>query len=155
LLTARAKQGQVERIEGDLPKESLDEVSFMSHNHLMRAVNIKEAKARLNELIDAATAGEQVVLMRGSKHVAAIVPITADDLELATPLTDAMAGRLWQRLSEERSGGKTRIFPDAAAAVGQLAADSPAAMAMETRPRYGAARARAAKKAPSSKKTDR
>ena len=38
----------------------------------MRAVTIREAKARLNELVEAAAQGEQVVLMRGAKHVAAL-----------------------------------------------------------------------------------
>ncbi len=68
----------------------------------MRAVTIKDAKAHLNELIDAATSGEEVVLMRGSKHVAAIVPITAAQLELASDLGDAQAERFWARLAEER-----------------------------------------------------
>jgi prevent-host-death family protein len=67
----------------------------------MRAVTIKEAKAHLNELVDAAVAGQQVVLMRGSKHVAAIVPVTAEELELPTRLTDEQASRLWRSLAEQ------------------------------------------------------
>lgn len=65
----------------------------------MQAVTIREAKARLNALVEAASRGEQVVLMRGSKHVAAIVPISADDLEIAARLTDAQAERLWAELA--------------------------------------------------------
>ncbi len=76
----------------------------------MRAVTMKEAKARLNQLVEAATRGEQVVLMRGSKHVAAIVPISVDELELAARLTDAQAERLWKRLAEERVSGRTLVF---------------------------------------------
>ena len=34
----------------------------------MRAVTIREAKARLNALVEAAEKGEQVILMRGSKQ---------------------------------------------------------------------------------------
>ncbi|MBI3180880.1 MAG: type II toxin-antitoxin system prevent-host-death family antitoxin [Myxococcales bacterium] len=84
-------------------------------------MTIKEAKAHLNELVDAATRGEQVVLMRGSKHVAALVPITADELELTTHLTDAQAQRLLARLAEERKGGTSRVFDSAEQAVRFLA----------------------------------
>ena len=59
----------------------------------MRAMTIKDAKAHLNELVDAAVSGEQVVLMRGSKHVAAIVPLTTKDIEIAPRLTDDQTER--------------------------------------------------------------
>jgi prevent-host-death family protein len=86
----------------------------------MRAVTIKEAKAHLNELIDAAAAGEQVVLLRGSRHVAAIIPITQEQLELVAELTDAQAGRFWARLDAERKRGALRTFRSAEAAVAHL-----------------------------------
>src|SRR5262245_57211862 len=76
----------------------------------MRAVTIKEAKARLNEPVDAACKGEQVVLLRGSEHVAAIVPITADDLELNLSITDAQAEKLWRKFENERRSGKVKTF---------------------------------------------
>ena len=81
----------------------------------MRAVNMKEAKAHLNELVDAATRGEEVVLMRGSTHVAAIVPISAEDLEFAVRLGDDQAARFWRALREQRVG--VAIVQDAEAAV--------------------------------------
>jgi antitoxin (DNA-binding transcriptional repressor) of toxin-antitoxin stability system len=65
----------------------------------MQAVTIREAKARLNALVEAASRGEQVVLMRGSKHVAAIVAISADDLEISARLSDVQAERLWAELA--------------------------------------------------------
>ncbi|HEX9189905.1 MAG TPA: hypothetical protein VGB87_22705 [Vicinamibacteria bacterium] len=65
----------------------------------MQAVTIREAKARLNALIEAAERGEQVVLMRGARHVALIVPLTEADLEVSPRLTDAQAGRLWAELA--------------------------------------------------------
>jgi prevent-host-death family protein len=40
-------------------------------------VNIAEAKARLSALIEAALAGEEVVLARSGRPVARIVPLTA------------------------------------------------------------------------------
>jgi antitoxin (DNA-binding transcriptional repressor) of toxin-antitoxin stability system len=70
-------------------------------------MTIKEAKARLNELVEAAMGGEDIVLMRGSKHVAAIVPLTEEDLYIASRLNDEQAARLWRALAAERAAGKT------------------------------------------------
>ena len=86
----------------------------------MRAVTIREAKARLNELIEAAARGEQVVLMRGSKHVAAIVPVSVEELELPPRLTDGQAERLWRQLAHERDDGSMLTFSGASAAVAHL-----------------------------------
>ena len=82
----------------------------------MRSVTIKQAKAHLNELIDAAERGEQVVLLRGSKHVATIVPITDADLDVRTELGDAQAARLWHEVrAAEKSGAILRFAsPEAA-----------------------------------------
>lgn len=87
----------------------------------MRAVTIKEARASLNRLIDAAIKGEQVVLLRRSKHVATIVPITSEDLELPARITDAQAERFWRRLAEEREADSISSFSSPEAAVDQLA----------------------------------
>ena len=76
----------------------------------MRIVTIKEAKARLNELVEAATAGEDVVIMRGTKHVAAIVPISADDLEISSRLGDGQAQRIWDLVSSGREEGTSKVF---------------------------------------------
>jgi antitoxin (DNA-binding transcriptional repressor) of toxin-antitoxin stability system len=86
----------------------------------MRAVTIKEAKAHLNELIEAAIAGETVVLMRGATHVAAIVPITEDDLELSPRLTDDQAARLWKSLAAEQAASGVATFDSPAQAVEHL-----------------------------------
>ena len=73
-------------------------------------MTIREAKARLNALVEAAERGEQVVLMRGSTLVAAIVPLSAADLELPPRLTDPQAERLWRRLHEERRDGSSILL---------------------------------------------
>jgi prevent-host-death family protein len=86
----------------------------------MRAVTIREAKARLNELVEAATQGEQVVIMRRSKHVAAIVPLSADELELPPRLADAQAERLWRSLAAERAERRTVVFRNPTAAIAHL-----------------------------------
>jgi prevent-host-death family protein len=86
----------------------------------MQAVTIREAKTRLNELINAAARGEQVVLMRRSQHVATIVPISARDLELSTIISDVQADRLWQSISEERKQKASATFRSADRAVRSL-----------------------------------
>jgi antitoxin (DNA-binding transcriptional repressor) of toxin-antitoxin stability system len=87
----------------------------------MQAVTIREAKARLNALVEAAVGGEQVVLMRGSKHVALIVPLTEADLEVSPRLTDAQAGRLWAELAAGLRDGSSVVMDGPAQAVGYLA----------------------------------
>lgn len=86
----------------------------------MRAVTIREAKARLNELVEAATRGEQVVLMRGSKHVAALVPVSTEELELPPRLSDPQAERLWRRLAGELRDGSSLAFETPEMAVAYL-----------------------------------
>jgi prevent-host-death family protein len=95
----------------------------------MHTVTIREAKARLNALVDAAERGEQVVLMRGSRLVAAIVPVSADDLELAPRLTDPQAERLWKQIEGERASGASVVFDGPEKAVAYLASSAPRAAA--------------------------
>jgi prevent-host-death family protein len=87
----------------------------------MQTVTIREAKARLNALVDAAERGEQVVLMRGSRLVAAIVPVSAADFELAPRLTDPQAERLWKQIEGERASGASVVFEAPEKAVAYLA----------------------------------
>jgi antitoxin (DNA-binding transcriptional repressor) of toxin-antitoxin stability system len=67
----------------------------------MICATMKDAKAKLNRLVQSAENGESVVLMRGSRHVAAIVPISEEDLELNLSLSDEQASRFWQSIDEE------------------------------------------------------
>jgi len=59
---------------------------------------MKGAKAKLNHLVRLAESGESVVLMRGSRHVAAIIPISDSDLELISSISDEKAARFWQSI---------------------------------------------------------
>ena len=86
----------------------------------MQAVTIREAKARLNALVEAAERGEQVVLMRGSKLVAAIVAVSADDVELGPRLSDPQAERLWRQLEAERRNGSSVVLEGPERAVAYL-----------------------------------
>lgn len=91
----------------------------------MHAVTIREAKARLNALVEAAEKGEQVVLMRGSKLVAAIVPVAAEDFELSPRLSDPQAERFWRRLESERREGASLVMEGAEEAVAALSGPPP------------------------------
>jgi len=71
----------------------------------MICATLKEAKATLNKLVEQATAGEDVVLMRGSRHVAVIMPISDEDIELSARLSDVQAARLWERIDVEIAKG--------------------------------------------------
>jgi len=104
----------------DSLESPLTESPYRVSLNAMRAVTIKVAKAKLNELVDAATSGEQVILMRGSTHVAAIVPISADDLELAPRLTDEQAARFWRMLGDEERKPGTIEVDSAIEAVARL-----------------------------------
>ena len=63
---------------------------------------MKGAKAKLNRLVQLAEEGESVVLMRGARHVAAIIPISDSDLELNLSISDEKAGQFWQMIDSER-----------------------------------------------------
>lgn len=73
------------------------------NNGAMITITLQQAKARLNNLVDKAQAGEQIVLMRGSKVVATILPITENDLEIKTRLTDRQAEKFWKEVSTSKS----------------------------------------------------
>ena len=75
----------------------------------MQSVTIREAKARLNALVEAAERGEQVVLMRGSRHVAQIVPLGEEDLEVAPRLSDGQAKRLWREIATASRDGSAIV----------------------------------------------
>jgi antitoxin (DNA-binding transcriptional repressor) of toxin-antitoxin stability system len=87
----------------------------------MQAVTIREAKARLHALVEAAERGEQVVLMRGAQHVALIVPLSAEDIEVAPRLSDGQAERLWREIAAESGHGAGVVMDSPGDAVAYLA----------------------------------
>lgn len=82
----------------------------------MIVVTLQEAKAKLNRLVERALAGEQVVLMRGSEIIATIQPLTAEEVEIASKLTDAQAKRFWDEIDKE----KKKTFENPTAAIHAL-----------------------------------
>jgi antitoxin (DNA-binding transcriptional repressor) of toxin-antitoxin stability system len=69
----------------------------------MITVNLQEAKAKLNQLVDAAQKGEEVVLLRGSQVVATIMPLSPADLQIATGLSQTQAQRFWDEIESEEN----------------------------------------------------
>jgi len=53
--------------------------------------------------------------------VAAIVPVSAADFELAPRLTDPQAERLWKQIESERASGASLVFDAPEKAVAHLA----------------------------------
>ncbi len=57
----------------------------------MRQVNIHEAKTHLSQLIEAAEAGESIILARAGKPVALLTPLPAT----APRRPGVLAGKIW------------------------------------------------------------
>ncbi|HLQ46824.1 MAG TPA: type II toxin-antitoxin system prevent-host-death family antitoxin [Planctomycetaceae bacterium] len=62
--------------------------------------SISETRRNLAQLIEKARAGEDVVIIKDSRPVAALRAITAEDLELKLEVSDAQARKLWNTLNE-------------------------------------------------------
>ena len=74
--------------------------------------SISEARRELGKLIDLARQGQDVVIIKDSRPVAALRPIDDSDLDLALELTDAQVERLWKW--SEAQPSKTFDSPEAA-----------------------------------------
>ena len=73
----------------------------------------------MSELIDRARTGEEVVIIRDSRPVAALYPIEPSDMELVTRITDPQARRLVELSQSE----PRKTFRSAAAAARFLRRD--------------------------------
>ncbi len=78
--------------------------------------SVSEARRRLGELIELARQGEEVVIIKDSRPVAALQPIDASDMELVTTVSDRQAQRLWEIAAAEPG----RTFPSPSHAVKHL-----------------------------------
>ena len=65
-------------------------------SNLMITRSISEARRELGKLIEQARQGQDVVIIKDSRPVAALRPIDDTDLDLAPELTDAQVQRLWE-----------------------------------------------------------
>ncbi|MEK7406333.1 MAG: type II toxin-antitoxin system prevent-host-death family antitoxin [Acidobacteriota bacterium] len=85
----------------------------------MITASVTETRRRLSELIELARQGEEVVIIKDSRPVAALQPIEAADLQFSPRLSDRQAQRLLQMIESEPK----LTFPSAAAAVRFLKKD--------------------------------
>ena len=85
----------------------------------MITASISEARRKLSALIERARSGEEVVIIKDSRPVAALQAIDSSDLELATSITDRQA----QRLLAIAESAPRKTFPSAAAAARFLKKD--------------------------------
>lgn len=86
----------------------------------MTLVTIKDAKATLNRLVAHVEKGERVILLRGSKVVASIVPTRAEELDVVPKLSDEQAERLFHQEKRETREGRAWSFPSVEAAVREI-----------------------------------
>jgi prevent-host-death family protein len=85
----------------------------------MITASVSETRRKLSALIEQARNGEEVIIIKDSRPVAALKAIDASDLELATSMTDLQA----RRLMEADKSEPRRTFPSAAAAARFLKKD--------------------------------
>jgi len=62
--------------------------------------SISETRRQLAQLIEKAQRGEEIVIIKDSRPVAALRAIGPDDLELKLTVSDAQARKLWDTLNE-------------------------------------------------------
>ncbi len=80
----------------------------------MTKATITQAKTRLGKLIDAALRGERVVITRGSKPAAAIVPVDEDGSP-ALRVSDTAADYLAHEARAELEAGLAQVHESPAA----------------------------------------
>ena len=85
----------------------------------MITASVSETRRKLSELIEQARNGQEVVIIKDSRPVAALRAIDASDLELATTLTDRQARRLLETIELD----PRKTFNSAGAAVRFLKKD--------------------------------
>ena len=88
----------------------------------MTSVALKP-KTELTDLVARAIKGENIVLMKGRRIVASIVPATGAPVFVFHPLTSAQNARLDRRIARERSQNRVRSFESAEQAVEVLRAE--------------------------------
>ena len=62
--------------------------------------SISETRRKLAQLIEKAREGEDVIIIKDSRPVAALRAITAEDLELKLDVSEAQAQKLWSTLKQ-------------------------------------------------------
>lgn len=86
----------------------------------MKTVTISEAKAKLSSLIEAATRGEEVLIMRGSKPAVTLTPVSEADLSLWPAIPGSALAGFEAEIEADRKAGELKLIGRGAAAAAKV-----------------------------------
>jgi prevent-host-death family protein len=86
----------------------------------MKTVTISEAKAKLSFLIEAATRGEEVLIMRGSKPAVTLTPVSEADLSLWPAIPGSALAGFEAEIEADREAGELKLLGHGAAAAAKV-----------------------------------
>jgi len=72
----------------------------------MKLVTVSQAKSRLSSYIKSAEAGEEVVIMRGSKPAVILRPISEDELQAVPEIPASALAEFEAEIEKDRKSGK-------------------------------------------------
>lgn len=72
----------------------------------MKLVTVSQAKSRLSSYIKSAEAGQEIVIMRGSKPAVLLKPISEDDMDVVPEISPAAAARIEAEIERDRKAGR-------------------------------------------------
>jgi prevent-host-death family protein len=72
----------------------------------MKLVTVSQAKSRLSSYIKSAQAGEQVVIMRGSKPAVILHPISEDELSAVPEIPASALAQFDAEIERDRKNGR-------------------------------------------------
>ena len=72
----------------------------------MKMVTISEAKSKLSALIEAAEAGEEVLIFRGSRPALMLRPVSEDDVMLAPEFSEKTLDSFEREIERDRKTGR-------------------------------------------------
>ena len=72
----------------------------------MKLVTVSQAKSKLSSYIKSVEAGEQVVILRGSKPAVLLKPISENDLDVIPEISPSAAAFIEAEIERERKAGR-------------------------------------------------
>jgi prevent-host-death family protein len=80
----------------------------MTNHELMAVINVHEAKTHLSKLIDRAHRGEEVVISKGGKPWARLVPLAEQQPRRGGWLAGSLGKAFWEPLPDDELDGWER-----------------------------------------------
>ena len=78
----------------------------------MKLVTVSQAKSKLSSYIKSVEAGEQVVIMRGSKPAVLLKPISENDLDVIPEISPSAAAAIEAEIERDRKAGRLTKLGD-------------------------------------------